>query len=184
MPNTATTLLASVLVAFSIGFNSVHYPVVWKMIGPAVASESVPPADQKPKETQEPPLPEQPSPPPPPPIRPIEIKPAPEVAEKVVIDDALPVPAQPAGPVRQQRMENEERTAENKEEATVEPETRKPLVPITTAVVSGENGSGAAGGAGIRRLPPVETSGASLAAPIAGQLSQGVIPVYPTTGIE
>ena len=39
MPRSAAAILGLTLVAFSIGFNTVRYPMVWEMIGPARASE-------------------------------------------------------------------------------------------------------------------------------------------------
>ena len=44
MPRSATTILGFVLVAFSIGFNTIRYPVVWEMVNPARANETAEPA--------------------------------------------------------------------------------------------------------------------------------------------
>lgn len=38
MPRIAATVLSFVLIAFSIGFNMVRYPVVWEMVGPPSGS--------------------------------------------------------------------------------------------------------------------------------------------------
>ena len=39
MPRSAATIFGLALVAFSIGFNTVRYPIVWDMVGPASERE-------------------------------------------------------------------------------------------------------------------------------------------------
>ena len=53
-----------VLVASSIGFNTVRYPVVWEMVGPARANESAQPAAASQPEKPESPTTQPPVPPP------------------------------------------------------------------------------------------------------------------------
>jgi cytoskeletal protein RodZ len=164
-------MLGLVLVAVSIGFNAVRYPVVWEMIGPAVTSESASHPVTLAQKSDNPPQ-QQPVVPTPPPIRPIEVKPAPEVGNKVVKESAAPaspMPASGAGTV-----------AKSMEAGVPEPEAKKSLVPVAPVGLSNATGNELAGGAGIRRLPPVDPR---VVAP-TGQLSNGTIPVYPTTGIE
>jgi hypothetical protein len=157
MPRPAAVLLGLTLAAFSIGFNTARYPLVWEMVGPAKASESTQSAmisqAEKPEDLPQPTTR----------AEPMEVKPAPVVAEQVVAPEkAGPVPAKPsdvvAAPDRQ--------------------ETDLSLEPISTAQAST---AATDGGVGIRRLPTVETSGM---APIRGEIIYGTIPVYPTTGIN
>lgn len=157
MPRPAAIILGSVLVAFSIGFNMVRYPMVWEMVGPVQASESAQPEvvqEQEQSENQPSAEPYEPSPPPARPIEPINVEPAPEVGNQVIADDGASV---------------------------AELEQRKPLVPVTPIGLSSAVGTAAMVVEGIRRLPPV---GASVAAPSNGQFADGAIPIYPTTGIE
>jgi hypothetical protein len=161
MPRSAATLLGLVLVALSIGFNTVRYPVVWEMVGPARASESAQPAAAKPEQPESPAPPQQP---PSPPVKPIEVKPVAEAAEKIKAGGAA---------------STEAKTEDDA--ASAEPVARKPLVPVAPMISSNAPGSGA----GMRRLPPVESvdSNAAVSRDTAAVLN-GSIPVYPTTGIE
>ena len=153
MPRPAAIILGLALVAFSIGFNTVQYPMVWEMVGPVQATESAQPETTPPQEKSE----NQPAARP---AEPIEIMPAPEVGNQVVIGDELPVDAKPTSADR---------------------ESRKPLVPVTLIRMSNASGNAVVGSEGIRRLPPVD---ANVAAPHVGQFVDGTIPIYPTTGIE
>ena len=157
MPRPAAIIMGLVLVASSIGFNMVRYPMVWEMVGPVQASESAQPAavqEQEQHENQPSAEPFKPSPLPARPIEPIEVKPTPEVGDQVIADDGI---------------------------SLTDLEPRKPLVPVMPIGLSSMGGSAAMGGEGIRRLPPVD---ASVAAPNHGQFADGTIPIYPTTGIE
>jgi hypothetical protein len=163
MPRSAATMLGLMLVAISIGFNTVRYPVVWEMVGPVRASESVQSAVASPSEKPDsPPQPSQPA-------DPIEGKPTPEVADKVVAGDSLSVEGSPASGDRA---------------VASEAEARKPLVPVTPVISANALGFGAAGGAGIRRLPPVVQTDLGAANRVSAQSFGRAIPVYPTTGIE
>jgi pyruvate/2-oxoglutarate dehydrogenase complex dihydrolipoamide acyltransferase (E2) component len=65
MPRTAAAILGLTFVAFSIGFNTVQYPVVWEMVGPVPANESAQAAVVSPSEEPEslaPAVPPQPAP--------------------------------------------------------------------------------------------------------------------------
>lgn len=172
MPRTAATILGLLLVALSIGFNTVRYPEVWEMVNPIRASETPPSAaaSMPEKPSSAPPQLAVPSPPPKPievkPPKPIEVKPTPAVAEKAAVE-------QPG--VEQKKAAGNEPAADQ--------EVRKPLVPVTT-VPAGSPDSGVADGAGIRRLPPVDPNNANLANRDPLQSANGSIPIYPTTGIE
>ena len=62
MSRTAAAILGLTLVALSIGFNTVRYPAVWDMSGPAQASESAPAVAASPSKTTEGPAPALPPP--------------------------------------------------------------------------------------------------------------------------
>jgi hypothetical protein len=160
------------LVAFSIGFNTVRYPVVWEMVNPARASESVQPAA-----ASQPEKPESPTPAPPPsnPAKPIAVQPAPEATDKTVIGNAQSAESNSAS--------GDAATA-SEEAAAAEREVRKPLVPVTPVSAPNALRNEAAGGAGIRRLPPVARANANPVNRDPTRPFDGSIPVYPTTGIE
>ena len=173
MPRTAATILGFVLVALSIGFNTVRYPEVWEMVNPNRASEVPPSAAAPPPEkpASAPPQLAVPSPPPKPievkPPKPIEVKPTPAVAEKAAVE--LPG-------VEQKKAAGNEFAADQ--------EGRKPLVPVAQVNTAETPEKGGADGAGIRRLPPVDPNSANLANRNFQQMQGGSIPIYPTTGIE
>jgi len=173
MPRTAATILGFLLVALSIGFNTVRYPEVWEMVNPNRVSgappETAAPVPEKPASA--PPQLAVPSPPPKPievkPPKPIEVTPTPAVAEQAAVE-------QPGV---------EQKKAKGNEPAT-DPEGRKPLVPVAQVNTAETPEKGGADGAGIRRLPPVDPNGASLVNRGLQALEGGSIPIYPTTGIE
>ena len=165
MPRSAATILGLVLVASSIGFNSVRYPVVWEMIGPARANESTQPAAASQAEKPDSPTTQPPAPPPGQPAKPIEMKPASEAAEQRAVQNGVAAKVVLAG---------------GNDAAAAEPGVRKPLIPVTPVSMAGRPADAAA----IRRLPPVEQSGTNPVSAQGGDLSAGSIPVYPTTGIE
>jgi hypothetical protein len=159
MPRPAAVLLGLTLAAFSIGFNTARYPLVWEMVGPAKASESTQSAmisqAEKPEDLPQPTTR----------AEPMEVKPMPVVAQQVVAPEkAEPVPAKPSDVI----------AASDRQEMDLS------LEPVSTAQTSKAT-TQADGGVGIRRLPTVETSGM---APISGEIVYGTIPVYPTTGIN
>jgi hypothetical protein len=181
MPRFAATILGLVLVAFSIGFNTLRYPVVWEMVNPARASESAQPATVTQPEKPESPAPTPPAPASPPsePAKPIEVTPmpevkaVPEVTEKIVDGNAQ----------LGEGGTSDGDAAKSEEAAEAELAARKPLVPVTAVSAPHVPGNEAVGGAGISRLPPVDRNDPNLANRNA-QLSGGSIPIYPTTGIE
>jgi hypothetical protein len=169
MPRSAATLLGLMLVACSIGFNTVRYPVVWEMVSPVQANQPLQPAAAPQPEKPEGPTAAQPEPPPAPSSKPIEVKPTAEFAQQIVVEH-------PAS--------NKAKSANGDAEAA-EQQGRKALVPvIPVSSSSGVPGSEAAGGVGIRRLPPVEQTGSNLANRDPARSFDNSIPVYPTTGIE
>lgn len=62
MSRTAAATLGLTLIALSIGFNTVRYPAVWDMSGPAPASESAPAVAASPSKITEGPTPTLPQP--------------------------------------------------------------------------------------------------------------------------
>jgi hypothetical protein len=182
MPRFAATILGLVLVAFSIGFNTVRYPVVWEMVNPARANETVQPATvTQPAEPESlAPAPPVPASPPPEPAKPIEVTPTPEVkAAPEVTDKTVDGNTQ----VGEGGTSDGDAAAKSEEAVEAELAARKPLVPVTVVSTPSVPGDEAGGGAGISRLPPVDQNDPNLASRNA-QLSGGSIPIYPTTGIE
>lgn len=176
MPRSVAILLGLVLAAVSIGFNTVQYPVVWEMACPVRASEPAPPvATTPPSKPDSPPSPpaQPPVKPPEKPATPIEVKPVREATDKIVIDDKQ----------KTTKGVTSNNAGAGHKEAAAQPEPQKSLVPIVPVSSSHEKGNEVAGGAGIRRLPPVDAvnvTAAGQALPTTGNS----IPIYPTTGIE
>lgn len=194
MPRSAAAILGLMLVALSIGFNTMRYPVVWEMVGPARASKSAQPAAALQSEKPDGPAPQErvrtPSHPSnsgkaklerkagekaatdkPHPTKPIQVKPAAESAGKMVAGNAK------SAEVGSTNSAAVARAAEGMADG-------RPLVPV--AVVSARNtpGGEAANGAAVRRLPPVEQVEPNFANGDQTPFLNGSIPVYPTTGIE
>ena len=168
MPRSAATMLGLILVAASIGFNTVRYPVVWQMLSPANAAQPSPPKTSPPEEPESPAAPAHQPAPPSPPAVPMAIRHEPEVAEKVAVGNPAPAETKTATGIN----------------ATVV-EARKPLVPVPPLGLHNAPGNEAAGVAGIRRLPPLLTQTEPIvAARNPSESIDGSIPMYPSTGIE
>ena len=159
MPRSAATILGLALVALSIGFNTVRYPAVWEMIGPARASEKTLSSASSPaaEAASHPPAPlpraEPPPRPAPPPRKaePIAVKPAPVVAAKSVAQKPQPAAASPeAGHAA------DKKPAASKQVAAAPPKPQKQLVPVTQVSLPNAPADAAAIGTVIRRLPPVD----------------------------
>ncbi len=180
----AAVLLGVTLIAVSIGFNTMRYPVVWEMVGPKQTAVDTPPAAEPAPRPEEPKPPETVSEPTVPreepkaleltskPAEPIEVAPAPEVGKQVAAED-----------VQETDAEVISMPVDHPAEATVEEktaETPKPLVPVSLASTTEAAGPQAVFGEGIRRLPPVEMS---QSLPVSVQAVDGAIPIYPTTGV-
>ena len=148
MLRTAATLLGLAVVALSIGFNTMRYPLVWEMAGSARTSEAAQSVAAVPSERPENPVPGQP-----PQLVPapsagrLEVKPIPEATDRIAVDkssgaeaNALPDP----------------HLAD--EAATAVPDTQKPLVPVVAASLSAASRGGMVLSPGVRRLPPVESA--------------------------
>jgi hypothetical protein len=146
------------------------------MACPVRANESAPPATTtpplKPDSPPSPPAPQL-AKPPEQPAKPIEVKPVRETTDKIVIDDKQ----------KTEGVTSNDAKAGHKD-AAVQPETQKSLVPIVPVSSSHDRGNEVAGGAGIRRLPPVEATNQNAATRELTQTPNGSIPIYPTTGIE
>jgi len=152
MPKMAAMLLGLALVAFSIGFNTARYPIVWEMVGPvgqpAAVSEPASIAPPQPAQPENLALAEtqQPSP----------------VAE-------LPQPSPVAEP-----------PADSDPTAALA-ESRKPLVPVLPISVPKDAAGNAEPVAGIHRLPPVDHSGPGPGDRYTAQFFAGAVAVYPST---
>jgi hypothetical protein len=179
MPRTAATMFGLVLVAVSIGYNTMRWPIVWQMVGPA--EERAPPHESAsppaaPPEQPARPLPDRPATAEPPasPTPPIPAKPVPDL-QRAAGSAPTPIHAEP--PVEAAAPAADE----NPPPAAIREE--KPLVPVPRV----RTVAGSAAEAGIddtvRRLPPLDPSDPP---PTAGAIPSldGSIRVYPSTGIE
>jgi hypothetical protein len=162
MSRTAATMLGFVLVALSIGFNTMRYPAVWEMAGPAQANESVQAAAVSPPEKTEslapassPSLTGQ-----------AESRPNPEPAERIAADRSTSAETNPPG--------NAASAVDAGSPSGTEPQ--RPLVPVTR-----QSGTELAGG--VRRLPPVDRVNSVRMDRGAGSVFSGPIPAYPSTGM-
>ena len=177
MPRSAATILGLILVAFSIGFNTTRYPVVWEMANPARATEAAQPTEalqpEKP-ESLAPTAPHETVPASSHPTLPIRMQPASEIAGRIIID---------ASESGRNGSASSEATDWDKD-AAAGVESRKPLVPVTSVGLPSASVSTVVGGAGIRRLPPVERTSSDVTKRVLARSSDGTIPVYPSTGIE
>jgi hypothetical protein len=211
MPRPATVLLGLILVACSIGFNTMRYPVVWEMVGPAQTHPSAQSAAATQSEKAEPSVPsQQAEPPPAPPAKPIEAPTATASTDGVGAGNAggdSPMDANAKNGTAPEKSGMKTGTGaaisgasggappqDPAEPVSVftpngtpvsagEKDARPALVPVTQVGSSGTMGSRAAVGADIRRLPPVGQTGLGPAAS-AAMTYGGPIPIYPTTGIE
>lgn len=168
----AATLLGFAVVAFSIGFNTIHYPLVWEMTGPAPSNEASQPVAVSPPARSE-----DPAPAPPlhvlPAISRAEVKPIPDVASRTAVDRSSPADTN-APP--------DAKPAADAGAAATGADTQRPLVPITPASAPAVSRGGAELAPGVRRLPPVEPANSALTIRGAGA-SNGPIPIYPSTGM-
>ena len=165
MTRTAATMFGLTLVALSIGFNTVRYPVVWEMAGPAQANESAQAAAVSPPEKTESLAPAQ-SAPSPSPAGQAEVRPDPEPADRFAVDRSASAETNSPG---------------NADSAAIAgsvdmPEAQRPLVPVMP-----HSGTELAGG--VRRLPPVDRANSGRIDRSAGSIFTGPIPLYPKTGI-
>jgi hypothetical protein len=193
MPKTAAAVLGFALVTGSIGLNTVRYPVVWKMVGPAEPSmptgetprSAVAPAAPAPSPSaSEPSTPVALQKPPesPPALPAMELSsekepqqggaPGPDTADK---PEAAPssstAPALPSQPA----------AALDDGQASSGEELRKPLVPVLPISVAKDVANGADLAAGVCRLPPVDRNGLSPNQYDTSRLFSGTIPDYPRT---
>lgn len=170
MHRTATTMLGLAVVAVSIGFNTLRWPIVEQTVASvepaspeesaAVAPPSEPPAQPAAAQPANP-LPTLPT-----------VKPVPD-AEKIGGENLPPNRAAPPGDIAA-AGENRPPAAIRQERPLVPvPQMRDPIAPAGAAAYDGK----------VRRLPPVDFGQPT---PIViGQPSPyGAMPVYPTTGIR
>ena len=176
MPRTAATMFGMVLVALSIGFNTVRWPIVGRMVGPAEGptlpgESTVPPAT--PEQPANPAAAQPASPAPTAPVAAPAVKPLPDV-DKTAGDDRPAIPLE-------QPADFAPTAGENPSSASIRQQT--PLVPVPRTRTSTEPAAGIEYDGTVRRLPPVDPSEPP---PVSGNRpsSDGALPVYPSTGIE
>ncbi len=169
MTRTGATVFGLTLVVLSIAFNTMRYPVVWKMAGSVRPEPSAQPLAAS--------MPEKPDglacarPPqrfsPPSPVGAGDLKPIAEVAGQTV-DGAVSAQASP--PDR----------AGSDSNGDGGPEAQKPMVPVVRDNWPTTPQGGAEFAAGVRRLPPVDRPN-----PVRADrgVFAGPMPAYPSTGI-
>jgi hypothetical protein len=163
MPRPAVALLGIALAAIAIGVNTVRYPMVWDRIGPAVAGAPAPSEEPPPlavaSERNEAVIP------PPAPIAreksPQVNPPHPEVIQTAVNDRHAEKPASAANF-----------------------EKRELLVPVTFPPASNASETHPAQGEILERLPPIDAVFPNPNSRDAAQVSNGSIPIYPSTGMN
>jgi hypothetical protein len=195
MPKTAAAVLGFALVTGSIGFNTVRYPVVWKMVGsvdPSKPASESPPAIVVPP----PPMPESPPPialrtPEPTTVRTDnytelaetkqestsvpESTPTPETADKAA---TVPPAAADTGEI----SPNSPATTGSEEgQKPMAEESRKPLVPVPPVSISKDAAGNVRSSSGFVRLPPVDFHGLGSNGYDTSRLFSGTLPNYPST---
>ena len=163
MLRAAATLFGCAIVAFSIGFNTKRYPVVWEMTAPVRANESAHPAIASPSVESE----RHASPEPTAPVVHSDIKPIPDVAERAE-DAQVKAPPRPT-------------PAADTTAPTLTSETHTPLVPVTPVSLPATSADKTAWAPGVQRLPTIERSDSTRL--VRAPASDGPLPRYPSTGI-
>ncbi len=162
MPRAAATILGLTLIASSIGFNTVRWPIVWRMACPTEeqtrSDESV--ASSPPAPSEQP------------------FKPAPTRSS----EQALPTAAIPMKPVPD--AEKTAATSAPRENPASTPARQEnPLTPVLQPRASAGSADDDRPDGAVHRLPPVDRNEPPPPADDRS-LSNGVHPIYPTTGIE
>ena len=178
MPRTLTTVFGFALVAFSIGFNTARYPVVWQMVASTVEPTSLDEPSQplttaSPSRIENTPPVDPPTPVPASlPVQYTVEKPVPETSDKIIIDASATI--QPTLPVSEELAIADPQLPES-----APPE--KPLVPVPQIAASSEASVDAGFAAAVQRLPPVDRSESIPAVRYASPHGDGAISVYPST---
>jgi hypothetical protein len=171
MPRTLPALGAVAVIAFSIGFNTVQFPVVWDMVGPTGESAEQSNADRQAADAQPDPA-SQPAQP----AEPVPSAPSANAALTLPAYEPVALPASPenAMPAAQ---------AFQPPDGFADParQTAK-LVPIPSNLFTGRDGR-APEQSQVERLPPVYESVAIPAGRYAAEYPQEPIPIYPSTGM-
>lgn len=176
------------LVAGSIGFNTLRYPIVWQMVGTTLqAAPAETPA--KPREEvndlKSPPAANS-TPAPVSPAQPAEIKPVPDVTERIPANDLPAIPTY---------LEEATESSHGPASAERPTEPRGSLIPVSRGVDGAETSGNTEFAASVRRLPKVEDTSNAAWPPNADAAygrtptdaplpSQGGCPIYPSTGLQ
>jgi hypothetical protein len=163
MPKTLPAILAAAVIAFSIGFNTARYPIVWEMVG---ASAHLP-EESGGAETAAAPQPAK----------------ADELTASIPSDHSdLIQSAEAPGPAA---VMSDQAVAVKTEPAGVESSAAfVPLVPVPGYLFT-DNGIQDGGPyPGVRRLPPVYEAAPIPAGRYAAEYPQSPVTIYPSTGIE
>jgi hypothetical protein len=187
MPRSVAVFFGFVSVAFSIGFNTMRYPVVWDMVGPAMTSElgaleavrqekadvaamtsgcwgdssTATPTDQV-------------------------ASPCAKGDIAILADMKMGTVASEKRPIENPQQARESLSSGNDRPAVEsansdKPERLAPLVPVMQTSSPNASAGDVAGSVGIRRLPPVDQIVPNPDSRDAARFSNGSIPVYPST---
>ena len=163
MPKILPAFVALAVIAFSIGFNTVRYPIVWEMVGPSAHL----PEESSSSESE---------------TAPQSTKPAESIAS-----------APSENPLRTPSTENQSPGTLFSEQAVVvkaEParaESSPPmthLVPVPSNLFIGNGTQPAEQNPSVQRLPPVYQVAPMPAGRYAAEYPQSPITIYPSTGKE
>jgi len=163
MPKILPALGAVAIIAFSIGFNTARYPIVWEMVGPSahLPQES---NSSEPATASQPTIPAEP------------------IASVPSDNPALTPPAESHPPAA---IFSEQAFLVKAEPAAAEsspPMTN--LVPVPNNLFIGNGRQPAGQYPPVRRLPPVYQTAPMPAGRYAAEYPHSPMPIYPSTGIE
>jgi hypothetical protein len=163
MPKTLPAILAAAVIAFSIGFNTARYPIVWEMVG---ASAHLP-EESGSAETAAAPQPAK----------------ADELTASIPSDHSdLIKSAETPGPAA---VFSDQAKAVKAEPAGVESSAAfVPLVPVPGNLFNDNRMQDGGPNPGVRRLPPVYEAAPIPAGRYAAEYPQSPVTIYPSTGIE
>ena len=163
MPKTLPAIVAAAVIAFSIGFNTARYPIVWEMVGASThAAEESGGAESA-------------------------AAPQPAKADDLIAsipsdNPALIRSAEAQGPAavysdRAETVKTEPAGAESSPQFV-------PLVPVPGYLFNDIGSQGVGQYPGVRRLPPVYEEAPIPAGRYAAEYPQSPITIYPSTGVE
>ncbi len=163
MPKTLPALVAVAIIAFSIGFNTARYPIVWEMVGPSAhlpeesggSEAATAPQSAKTDELIASIPSDNPAP---------ALSAQAQAQAAVFSDQAVVVRAEPAGAESPPLMTN--------------------LVPVPSDLFNDYGSRDGKQYPQVRRLPPIYEAAPIPAGRYAAEYPQSPVTIYPSTGVE